>query len=166
MTKYILNENGPARPVSAQVDAPSSSIPQSNDLNELIALMRRSVHLQDRNLAAQNRQNDLLCELINQFTAAGRQKAVELSEWKKSNPRLARACKDAAEKLSRIQTEFIDSLSDEIDVNYDVLQDGDFALGEFVDKFGPRIIHLNSLLQVLAQLGNAPDIPMTAKKGE
>ena len=166
MTSFILNDKGPLRAVNAQVDSSASSIPQTNDLSELTALMRRSVQLQDRTLAAQNRQNELLGELLNQFTAAGRQKAMELAQWKKSNPRLARACKDAAEKLAQIQTEFIDSLSDEIDVNYDVLQDGDFALGEFVDKFGPRVIHLNSLLQVLAQLGNAPDVPMTTKKSE
>ena len=166
MTRYILNDSAPVRPVNAQVDTSASSIPRTNDLAELIALTRKSVQLQDRTLAAQNRQNELLTELINQFTAAGRQKAMELAQWKKSNPRLARACNDAAEKLAQIQTDFIESLSDEIDVNYDVLQDGDFALGEFVDKFGPRVIHLNSLLQVLAQLGNAPDVPMTTKKSE
>ncbi len=166
MTNWILNDKSPIRPVNTQVDASASSIPRTSDLSEVAALLRRSVQLQDRTLAAQNRQNELLEELIDQIGAAGRQKALELAQWKKSNPRLARACKEAAEKLGQIQTDFIDSLSDEIDVNYDVLQDGDFALGEFVDKFGPRIIHLNSLLQVLAQLGNAPDVPVSTKQGE
>ena len=90
MTSFILNDRGPLRAVNAQVDSSASSIPQTNDLSELTALMRRSVQLQDRTLAAQNRQNELLGELLNQFTAAGRQKAMELAQWKKSNPRLAR----------------------------------------------------------------------------
>ena len=165
MTSWILNDKSPVRPVNAQVDS-SNVIPRTGDLSELVALTRRSVQLQDRTLAAQNRQNELLEELIEQFSAAGRQRAAELAQWKESNPRLSRACKDAAEKLSQIQTDFIDSLSDEIDVNYDVLQDGDFALAEFVDKYGPRIIHLNSLVQVLSQLASTPETPVPAKPGQ
>ena len=56
--------------------------------------------------------------------------------------------KAAAEKLNQLQTDFIDSLSDEVDTNFDLLQDGDFVLNEFVDKYGPRFIHLNTILQV------------------
>ena len=163
MTNWILNDKSPVRPVNAQVDASTSSVPRTNDLSELTALMRRSIHLQDRVLSAQNRQNELLEELIEQLNAGNRQKAIDLAQWKQANPRLARACKDAAEKLGQIQTDFLDSLSDEIDVNYDILQGGDFALGEFVDKYGPRVIHLNSLLQILSQLGNAPEMGVVAK---
>jgi hypothetical protein len=30
--------------------------------------------------------------------------------------------------------------------------DGEFVLSEFVDRFGPRMAHLNGVLQVLAQI--------------
>ena len=36
--------------------------------------------------------------------------------------------------------------------NYETLLDGEFMLNEFVDRFGPRLAHLNGLLQVLSQL--------------
>ena len=160
---WILTDRGPVRPVTAQVDGAVSNIPKTNDLTELTALMRRSVTLQDRILTAQNRQNELLEEVIEQLSAATRQRCVELSQWKKANPRLARACKAAADKLNQIQTDFIDSLSDEIDSNFELLQDGDFVLSEFIDKFGPRFIHLNTILQVLTQLGNAPDVVVPNK---
>ncbi len=157
-TNWVLNDKGPIRPFNAQVDATANNIPRSNDMAELTALMRRSIALQDRMLAAQNRNNELLTEVIEQLSAAARQRTAELSQWKQENPRLARACKAAAEKLNQLQTDFIDSLSDEVDTNFDLLQDGDFVLNEFVDKYGPRFIHLNTILQVLTQLGNAPDI--------
>jgi hypothetical protein len=35
--------------------------------------------------------------------------------------------------------------------------DGEFMLNEFVDRFGPRLAHLNGVLQVLAQLSSAPN---------
>ena len=44
----------------------------------------------------------------------------------------------------------------EINDNVDSLMDGEFMLNEFVDRFGPRMAHLNGLLQVLAQLSSTP----------
>jgi hypothetical protein len=35
--------------------------------------------------------------------------------------------------------------------------DGEFMLNEFVDRFGPRLAHLNGVLQVLTQLGSTPN---------
>ena len=34
--------------------------------------------------------------------------------------------------------------------------EGDFLLNEFVDRYGPRLAHLNGVLQVLSQLSNTP----------
>ena len=35
------------------------------------------------------------------------------------------------------------------------LLEGEFMMNEFVDRFGPRLAHLNGVLQVLAQLGTS-----------
>jgi len=110
-------------------------------------------------LAAQDRQNELMEELVNQMSAAQRQRSAELGQWKQANPGLARDCRMAAEALSKIQTEYIESLTDEIGDNFEVLRDGEFMLNEFVDRFGPRVAHLNGLLQVLSQLSAAPEAP-------
>ena len=107
-------------------------------------------------LAAQDRQNELLEELVNQLGAAQRQRAIELSQWKQANPELARSCRHAAEALSRVQVEFLNSMTEEINDNVDSLMDGEFVLNEFVDRFGPRLAHLNGVLQVLAQLSSTP----------
>ena len=69
-------------------------------------------------------------------------------------PELARSCRDAAETLSRVQTQFLDNLTEEIRDSEESLSDSEFMLNEFVDRFGPRLAHLNGVLQVLPQLGH------------
>jgi hypothetical protein len=108
-------------------------------------------------LAAQDRQNELLEELVGQLTAAQRQRNQELAQWKQANPELARGCRLAAEALGKVQVEFLRSMSREVTENSEALLDGEFMLNEFVDRFGPRLAHLNGVLQMLAQLGNAPN---------
>lgn len=108
-------------------------------------------------LAAQDRQNELLEELSNQLSASQRQRNTELGQWKQANPGLARNCRAAAEALSRVQVEFLNSMTEEINDNVEALMDGEFVLSEFVDRFGPRLAHLNGMLQVLAQLSSTPN---------
>jgi hypothetical protein len=103
-------------------------------------------------LQGQQRQNQLLEQLLGHICAHQRHKANELGQWKQDNPRLARKCRRAAEALGKLQTEFLDSLTREITENYDNLVEGDFLLNEFIDRFGPRMVHLNGLLQLLSQL--------------
>ena len=115
-----------------------------------------STHILRQLLAGQDKQNELLEELVNQLGSAQKQRAVELGQWKQANPHLARSCRMAAEALSKIQTEFLDSLTQEVRDNYETLLDGEFMLNEFVNRFGPRLAHLNGLLQVLSQLSATP----------
>ena len=117
---------------------------------ELVAVLREI-------LAAQDRQNELLEEMVSHLNAAQRQRANELGQWKQANPELARDCRFAAEALSKVQTEYLTSLTQEINDNFEVLRDGEFMLNEFVDRFGPRVAHLNGLLQVLSQLSATGD---------
>lgn len=107
-------------------------------------------------LAAQDRHNELMEELISQVSATQRQRANELGQWKQANPHLARSCRTAAEALSKVQTEYLSNLTQEISENFETLRDGEFMLNEFVDRFGPRLAHLNGLLQVLSQLSSTP----------
>jgi hypothetical protein len=142
-------------PLISQIDVsqPAYHTPmsttRSHDL-EMHGLMRQL-------LAGQDRQNELLEELIGQIGANQRQKASELGQWKQANPRLARNCRKAAEALGKVQTEFLDSLTREIGDSYENLMEGEFMLNEFIDRFGPRMAHLNGILQVLSQLSAVPN---------
>lgn len=105
-------------------------------------------------VAAQTRQNELLEQLIQQMSAAQRQRNAELGQWKQANPRLAQRCREAAETLGQIQTRFLESVTEEIRENGECMMEGDFMLNEFVDRFGPRLAHLNGVLQVMSQLSS------------
>ena len=105
-------------------------------------------------VAGQERQNRLLEELIQQTSSVQKQRASELGQWRKANPELAQGCRLAAETLSRVQTEFLQHLTNEINENADVWADSDFLMNEFVDRYGPRLAHLNGVLQVLSQLSS------------
>ena len=105
-------------------------------------------------LAAQDRQNELLEEMVANLGAAQRQRSSELTQWKDANPRLADRCRSAAECLAQVQGEFLHTLTDEIEENADALADGDFMFNEFIDRYGPRMAHLNGVLQMLTQLSS------------
>ncbi|MFK8111721.1 MAG: hypothetical protein AB8B91_05950 [Rubripirellula sp.] len=133
--------------VSAETDANQPEPPQDKVVLELLRQM----------VASQQQQNRLLEELVQQNVAANKQRANELQQWKNANPELARSCRQAAETLSRVQTQFLDTLTEEIADTEEHLVDGEYVLNEFVDRFGPRLAHLNGVLQVLAQLGGTAE---------
>ncbi len=144
------NEFPPVFRIDVSADPSSTPNPggQSTDV-AVVALLRQLV-------VGQNKSNQLLEELVQQQNVAQRQRATELGQWKDANPDIARCCRSAAETLSRVQTEFLKSLTDEVVDNEDALMDGDFMFNEFVDRFGPRLAHLNGVLQVLSQLSTMP----------
>ena len=112
-------------------------------------------------VVSQERQTELLEELVEQMSLSQKQRNVELGQWKQANPELARGCRMAAESLSQVQTEFLRGITEEVNDSYDHLMDGEFMLNEFVDRFGPRLAHLNGILQVLSQLSSTPNTPST-----
>ena len=128
-----------------------TGVVQHSPGREMVDLLRQLVIGQDR-------QNELLEELTEQINATQRQRAAELGQWKEHNPVLARRCRIAAETLGRVQNEFIETLATEVNENADSLMDGEFVLNEFVDRFGPRLAHLNGVLQMLSQLSSLPGI--------
>jgi putative heme iron utilization protein len=120
------------------------------DANELIvALLRQMVEGQKREIA-------LLEDISNQLSQGQKQRMAELNQWKEANPKLAEACRYATETLSKVQTQFLQNITTEVFENEESLADSDFVLNEFVDRFGPRLAHLNGVLQVLSQLSAAP----------
>lgn len=107
-------------------------------------------------LAAQDRTNEILEELVGIMATSHKQRLQELHQWKNANPRLAESCRDAAEALSRVRVEYLERMTEEISDTADDMAYGEFVMNEFVDRFGPRLAHLNGVIQVLAQLSSAP----------
>ncbi len=148
----MSHESGNVSPIfRIDVSADPSPTAEEGGTNVTTALLRQLV-------IGQQQTNQVLQELLQQTVTLQKQRHNELQQWKDSHPDLTRACRRAAETLSRVQTQFLENMTDEIQENEEALLDGEFMLNEFVDRFGPRLAHLNGVLQVLAQLGSGTPV--------
>jgi len=136
------------KPASATTTVTADHSPQ------LCGLLRELVSSQDR-------QSGLIEELLALVTNSQRRRMVELGMWKLANPELAEYCKNAAKKLERVQNDLLATITEEIEADADVLFDSEFGLSEFVNRYGAKFLQLNSMLQILTQLGNAPDLQIS-----
>lgn len=143
--------------ISATTIAPAVPAQQpAADASETNRLLRDIATMQHRSC-------ELLAELVNQVSLQQRQRNAELKAWKEANPKLAVACRQAADSLSKVHLEFLSSIANEACDNADGFGESDYALGEFLDRFGPRLAHFNGVLQLLSQLG-APAQPAQPEK--
>lgn len=140
---YTQVEVTSGMPSVQRVDPWAANEEQNRLLRQMVGLMEK--------------QNQVLDEILAQSTAVQKQRVHELNQWKAANPELARGCRQAADALGRVQANFLDSLTREVVDNAEALADGEFMLTEFVDRFGPRLAHLNGVLQVLSQLALTPE---------
>jgi len=129
------------------------------DVSETNRLLRDMVGLQHRTC-------ELLVELVNQVSLQQRQRNAELKAWKEANPKLAAACRHAAESLAKVHGEFLSSIATEAFDNAESFSDSDYALGDFLDRYGPRLAHFNGVLQLMSQLGAPPPQPPTEKPAD
>ncbi len=149
----MANESNSFPPVfriDVSADPSSAADNAQYDPNTVVIALLRQL------IAGQARQTQILEEILQQQNATQRQRATELGQWKQANPQLARCCRTAAETLSRVQTQFLRNLTQDVLNNEECLLDGEFMLNEFVDRYGPRLAHLNGVLQVLSQLSSMP----------
>ena len=135
--------------VSAENNTPPADQKVDNSYNQLAPILLQMLEKIDQ-------QNTLLEKLLSQQASQQNQRSGELDQWKEANPDLARNCRSAAETLSRAQTEFLEQLTTDVCDSDETLLDSNFMLGEFVDRYGPRLAHLNGVLQVLSQLSSSP----------
>ena len=129
---------------SITASGPSPTV--SGDLAETNRLLRDMVALQGKSC-------EILGELLNQVSLQQRQRMAELKSWKEANPELAASCRQAAESLAKVHTEFLAGIARDAAENAEDFADSEYALGEFIDRYGPRLAHFNGVLQLFAQLG-------------
>jgi hypothetical protein len=139
----------PTPPLYSQLDVSTESRPRPVYSGDEQAELLREV------LGAQERSNELLEELVSTMVAQQKQRATELNQWRNAHPALSRACREAAEALTRVQIEYLNRMTDEINETSEDMVEGEFLLNEFIDRYGPRLAHLNGVIQVLAQLSSA-----------
>ncbi len=149
--------------VSPTGQAPGGVNASTNDpvvlLHALISLQSQSLDVQRQILETSKAQLDLAKEAA-QIARDQRSRQIgELERWQNSHDRVIDDCKMALGQLESVHAALMGDMSHYIEENHDNLVEGDFALSDFVDRFGPRLAHLNTMLAVLRPLAAAQRKP-------
>jgi hypothetical protein len=122
----------------------SSSSSQMPANVEMLALLRQILETQREHLSFLRATHD----------ANARWRAF-LARWRKDFPELPESCQQALPILERSYSALISELADYLRQDGTESLDTDFALQEFLDKYGMRLAQLGTILNLVAPLAEA-----------
>ncbi|MBL8799370.1 MAG: hypothetical protein JNM56_36140 [Planctomycetia bacterium] len=134
--QYTVSPSEPAR--AANANEPGSEATEL--LRQLLEVQREQLNLQKA--AAQ----------AHDMNARWRS---YLNRWQQEFPELPDACKYALPILERSYGQLIADLAAHFREHGADALDGDFALGEFLDRYGMRLSQLGSILSLVAYIAEA-----------
>lgn len=142
------------RAMNFQIDV-SSSVPcppaepsaKPGDAPEAVELLRQLLEVQREQLACQR-----AAAAAHDMTA--RWKAF-LTRWQPDFPDLADNCRKALPHLERCYGQLLRDLTDKLNDEDEHGLDNDFALQEFLDRYGMRLAQLGTILNLVAPLADA-----------
>lgn len=79
------------------------------------------------------------------------QREDSLRQWRKENSGLSKRCKRAVAVLSKVHSDLLEEVLEATENPEECLNT--FTMHEFIDKYGPKLIHFQNMIQILAQLG-------------
>lgn len=162
----MSRENPPSPPwtYQAQVTAagqPPAVIP-TVPIQDPIALLNALVQIQGqqyelvRQMHEMQRQQLELMRETTQFSRDQRaRQAADLERWQTGHDAVLDDCKQSLSRLESVHANLMRELTEYVEENHENLAEGDFTLSDFVDRFGPRLAHLNTILAILRPLAAA-----------
>jgi hypothetical protein len=126
----------------ARANAPASAAP-----TELSDLLRQMLEVQREQLVH-------LKATAAAHDAGARWRQL-MARWKQEFPELPAACKQALPILERAYGTIIAALVEELRGNGDDALDNDFALQDFLDRFGMRLGQLGNIINLVGPLAEA-----------
>jgi hypothetical protein len=138
--------------MSFQIDVSSALAPPSIEppaappqVPETVDLLRQILEVQREQLAYQR-----AAAAAHDMTARWR---AYLARWQNEFPDLSDGCRRAMPALERCYGQLIADLTDKLNDEDGV--DNDFALQEFLDRYGMRLAQLGTILNLVAPLAEA-----------
>jgi hypothetical protein len=145
--------------VSPTGQGPSPVVPNTNDpvaiLHVLLNLQSQTLEIQRQSLEIQRQQLELAREATQVSREQRARQIAELERWQNGHDSVLDHCKESLTNLEQVHAALMGELANYVSENHENLIDGDFALTDFVDRFGPRLAHLNTMLAVLRPLAAA-----------
>ncbi|MDE2506725.1 MAG: hypothetical protein KGM43_05910 [Planctomycetota bacterium] len=137
-----------------------------SNVNDPIALLHLLVNLQGQNIEMQRQVIELQrqqLELVRESAQIAREQrarqVAEIERWQAGHEGVVEACRESLGKLEHVHAALMGELGVYVEENYENLLEGDYSLSDFVDRFGPRLAHLNTILAVLRPLAAAAKRP-------
>ena len=145
--------------VSPTGQGPAQLVPNPNDsvglLHLMVNLQNQSLELQRQMLEMQRQQLELAREVAQVSREQRARQMAELERWQSGHEHVLESCRESLGNLEQVHAALMGELAAYAKENYENLLDGEFALTDFVDRFGPRLAHLNTMLAVLRPLAAA-----------
>jgi hypothetical protein len=145
--------------VSPTGQGPAAVVPALNDPIALLQLMlnlqSQTLEILRQSLDLQRQQLDLAREATQVAREQRARQVAELERWQTGHDGVLENCRDSLGKLEQVHAALMRELTEYVEENHDNLLDGEFMLTDFVDRFGPRLAHLNTMLAVLRPLATS-----------
>jgi hypothetical protein len=145
--------------VSPTGQGPAQLVPNPNDpvalLQLLVNMQNQSLELQRQSLEFQRQQLELMRETVQVSREQRARQIAELERWQAGHENVIERCRETLPQLEQVHAALMGELAIYVEENLDNLLEGEFTLTDFVDKFGPRLAHLNTMLAVLRPLAAA-----------
>ena len=129
------------------------------NVNDPVGLLQMIVNLQSQTLELQRQSLDIQrqqLELAKEATQINRdqrsRQIADLERWQAGHEPVLDHCRETLGNLEQVHAALMGELANYVTENQENLLDGEFALTDFVDRFGPRLAHINTMLAVLRPL--------------
>lgn len=124
-------------------------------LNMMVNMQAQTNDLIRQGLELQRQALELAREHAKLMNDQRTRQIQELEKWQNGHEDVIDSCKRALGQLEQVHVSLMREIADYVDENHEMLVEGDFSLSDFVDRFGPRLAHLNTMLAVLRPLAAA-----------
>jgi hypothetical protein len=132
---------------SAAVNPPTAQIPPGAIPAEAVDLLRQLLDVQREQL-------NYLRSTAAAHDSGARWRAF-LNRWQEEFPDLSGTCRKALPVLEQTYGKLVSELTEHLTVNGSDALDNDFALQEFLDRYGMRLGQLGTIINLVAPLAEA-----------
>ncbi|MCY2936075.1 MAG: hypothetical protein WCJ40_03735 [Planctomycetota bacterium] len=144
-----VSPTGQPQPSPVSVPIPADQM----SLLQLMVQLQSNTNDMLRQLLEMNRQS---LDCAREATQAAREQRArqsqELERWQNSHQSILFDTRGVLQSLEQVHGQIIEQLVNHVHEHQTDLMEGDFALGDFTDRYGPRLAHLNTILSILRPL--------------
>ncbi len=124
-------------------------------LHHLVNLQHQTLEVLRQNMELNRQQLELTREIVQINREQRARQGADLERWQAGHEHVLDASRETLGRLEQVHASLMGDMAVYVEENHENLLEADFSLSDFVDRFGPRLAHLNTMLAVLRPLAAA-----------